>query len=83
MSAPMKNEKPQTPRPEIQTPNRSWVTRGRTENGMVIIELAQHACVQFGAVNAYIDEHQNWVCPRCHAIYGAVETPAALHPIWT
>ncbi len=41
-----------------------------------VVVIAQHHCgFNKSPVNAYVDEHDNWVCPNCGSTYGAA------HPI--
>lgn len=35
------------------------------------IVAVQHECADGMPVNCYLDEHNNWTCPNCGAIYGA------------
>lgn len=54
-----------------------WAYTHNQRQGRII--AAQHFCgVDGHAINARLDDADNWYCPRCHEIYAAAEQMCVL-----
>jgi hypothetical protein len=57
-----------------------WASTYNQSNGRII--AAQHFCGPDGhAINARLDDADNWYCPRCGELYAAAEQMAAVMPM--